>query len=236
MPGAALCAPGDTVPGRDDLCGGGRLLVLVVRGRSGLQRLTLGLLAASLLEGMPSVSGTSSGGEHVGELIEEATEGEEEDRQHAEEGENGERHGRVQRFRLPFRSGDRAGSLRRAFVSSATDEVARTEKPYARRNAGCLSNRGGCASAVFPCTAGCAESRALEATMRADIDWAERAGESLRVLPRSRASWNALHHADADHNGDTEGVSTTRRVCRTPTRRTDARSGSGKIAAESQHK
>ncbi|MFD9190127.1 hypothetical protein ACFWCA_18060 [Streptomyces phaeochromogenes] len=78
------------------------------------------LLAAGLLEGTPSVSGAACGGEHIGELIEEATEGEEEDRQHAKEGENGERHGRVQRFRYLSDQVTEPGLLRRAFVSSAT--------------------------------------------------------------------------------------------------------------------
>ncbi|MFJ9817904.1 hypothetical protein ACIRU3_22105 [Streptomyces sp. NPDC101151] len=53
-------------------------------------------------------------------MIEEATEGEEEDRQHAEEGKDGERHGRVQRFRYLSDQVTEPGLLRRAFVSSAT--------------------------------------------------------------------------------------------------------------------
>ncbi|GLP71755.1 hypothetical protein TUSST3_83740 [Streptomyces sp. TUS-ST3] len=91
-PAAQKTAPGTEHPGRSlvsresdgdptaGLRGRGWLLVLACWGRGGLQRFTLCFLTASLLEGTPSVSGTTCGSEHVGELIEEATKSEEENR------------------------------------------------------------------------------------------------------------------------------------------------------------
>ncbi|MFJ8590701.1 hypothetical protein [Streptomyces sp. NPDC093598] len=84
-----------------------------------------------MLQGTPSVSGTSCRGEHIGELIEEATKGEEEDRQHAEEGEDGERHGRVQRFGTFRGQVTEPWLMRRAFVSSATVKWLELRSPAA---------------------------------------------------------------------------------------------------------
>jgi hypothetical protein len=96
------------------------LLILVCWGVGRLHCLTLSLLVASLFEGTPSVSSAPSGSKHVGKLIEEATNGEEEDRQHTKKCEDGERYGRVQRFRYLSDQVTEPRLSRRAFVSSAT--------------------------------------------------------------------------------------------------------------------
>lgn len=94
---------------RNDLC-----------GRMGLRSLALCLFGSRLLEVTPSIPSASRRSEYVGKRIKEAPQGEEQDRQNTEDGEDAERHGRVQRSQyLPVQVTE-PGLLRRAFISSAT--------------------------------------------------------------------------------------------------------------------
>lgn len=116
-----------------------------------------------------------------------------------------------------FQTGDRAGSLAQGIRQLGHGEVARTEKPHARRNAGCLSGRGGCARQYSGwCAKSVASRMLLKRLCEPTSIGCDRQVSNPPVSSRSRASWNALHHLDADHKKRSKGLRLRARACNLP--------------------